>query len=95
MSIASLIAIPAMSIGATLIDRLGLYLMPLQVALWPRIIAVQRNQMDRSMWLSMVIVFYAIVLYVWLNFAIHAYAWLPYRFFPISNEPIYPFPENM
>ena len=95
MSIASLIAIPAMSVGATLIDRLGLYLMPLQVALWPRIIAVQRNQMDRAMWLAMVIVFYAIVLYVWLNFAIHAYAWLPYRFFPISNEPIYPFPENM
>ena len=95
MSIASLIAIPAMSVGATLIDRLGLYLMPLQVALWPRIIAVQRTQMDRAMWTSMVIVFYALVFYVWLNFAVHAYAWLPYRFFPISSEPIFPFPENM
>ena len=64
MAIACLVAIPALSIGPTLIDRLGLYLMPIQFALWPRIIAVQRTNLQRSFWTSMIIVFYGLVLFV-------------------------------
>ena len=95
MAIASIIAIPALSLSTTLVDRLGLYLMPLQVALWPRLIAVQRNKLQRSFWTSMIIVFYGLVLFVFFNFAIHAEWWLPYRMWPFTSEPFYPYPAPM
>ena len=95
MAIACLVAIPALSIGPTLIDRLGLYLMPVQVALWPRLIAVQRTTLLRSTWASMIVVFYGLVLYVFFHYAFHNHFWVPYRMFPFSSEPIYPLPTAM
>jgi len=95
MAIASIIAIPALSLSTTLVDRLGLYLMPLQVALWPRLIAVQRTMLQRSFWTSMIVVFYGLVLFVFFNFAIHAEWWLPYRMWPFTSEPLYPMPAPM
>jgi len=95
MAFASIVAIPALSIGGTLIDRFGLYLIPLQVALWPRIIAVQSTMLLRSIWISMVMVFYGIVLFVFFNFALHARFWVPYKMFPFQSEPIYPYPLPM
>ena len=95
MAIASIIAIPALSLSTTLVDRLGLYLMPLQVALWPRLIAVQRTKLQRSFWASMIIVFYGLVLFVFFNFALHAEWWLPYRLWPFTSEPLYPYPTPL
>ena len=95
MAIASVVAIPALSLSTTLVDRLGLYLMPLQVALWPRLIAVQRTELLRSIWASMIIVFYGLVLFVFFNFAINAHHWLPYQMWPFDSEPFYPSPLPM
>ena len=95
MAIACLVAIPALSIGPTLIDRLGLYLMPVQVALWPRLIAVQRTTLLRSFWASMIIAFYGLVLFVFFHYALHAHYWLPYRMFPFSSEPVYQQPYTI
>ncbi len=92
MAIACLVAIPALSIGPTLIDRLGLYLMPVQVALWPRLIAVQRTMLLRSSWAAMIIAFYGLVLYVFFHYAVHSHLWIPYRMWPFSSEPVYPLP---
>ena len=95
MAIACIIAIPALSIGPTLVDRFGLYLMPVQVALWPRLIAVQRTTLLRSFWASMIIAFYGLVLFVFFHYAFHNHFWVPYRMFPFSSEPIYPLPTAM
>jgi hypothetical protein len=95
MAIAAILAIPALSVSTTLIDRLGLYLIPLQVALWPRIIAAQSTVLLRTIWLSMIMVFYGLVLFVFFNFAVHASWWLPYKMFPFQSEPIYPVPIPM
>ena len=92
MAIACLVAIPALSIGPTLVDRLGLYLMPVQVALWPRLIAVQRTMLLRSSWAAMIIAFYGLVLYVFFHYAVHSHLWIPYRMWPFSSEPVYPLP---
>ena len=92
MAIACLVAIPALSIGPTLIDRLGLYLMPVQVALWPRLIAVQRTTLLRSSWAAMIVSFYGLVLYVFFHYAVHSHLWIPYRMWPFSSEPVYPLP---
>ena len=95
MAIACIFSIPAMSIGPTLIDRLGLYLMPVQVALWPRIIAAQRTTLLRSSWASMIIFFYGLVLYVFFHYAVHSHLWIPYRMWPFTSEPVYVMPMPM
>ena len=98
MAIVSIMAIPALSYSTTLIDRLGLYLMVVQLAFWPRVIAVQRTNLLRSFWTAMLISYFAVVLFVFFNFANHAMHWLPYQMYPFYGEPIYPmdigYPEN-
>ncbi|SVD68262.1 uncharacterized protein METZ01_LOCUS421116, partial [marine metagenome] len=90
MAIVSIMAIPALSYSTTLIDRLGLYLMVVQLAFWPRLIAVQRTNLLRSFWTAMLISYFAVVLFVFFNFANHAMYWLPYQMYPFYGEPIYP-----
>ena len=92
MAIACVLAIPALVIGPTLVDRLGLYLMPVQVALWPRLIAVQRTTLLRSSWAASILAFYGLVLYVFFQYAVHSHLWIPYRMWPFSSEPVYPLP---
>ena len=88
MAIISIVCIPALSISTTLVDRFALYLIPLQVALWPRLIAVQRTTLNRSVWASMTIFYYGLVLFVWFNFAVTRHEWVPYRMWPFTSEPI-------
>ena len=95
MAIISIFAVPALSFSTTLVDRLGLYLMPIQLALWPRLIAVQRTDLLRSFWTAMIIVYFAIVLYVFFNYANHAQFWLPYQMYPFHGETIYPQPHGI
>ena len=92
MAIACVLAIPALTLSTTLVDRLGLYLMPVSVALWPRLVAVQRTSLERSMWASMISAFYGLVLFIFFHYGVHAHFWLPYRMWPFSSEPIYALP---
>ena len=95
ISIATIMCLPALLYSSTMTDRMGLYLMPIQIALWPRIIAAQKTQLLRSTWASSVLSFYCLVLYVFFHFANHTHYWLPYLMFPFSSEPIYPHPIGM
>jgi hypothetical protein len=95
MAIAALLSLPALLYSYTLTDRMGIYLMPIQLALWPRIIAVQKTSMLRSTWASSVIAFYGLVLYVFFHYANHSHMWLPYLMYPFTSEPIYPHPIIM
>ncbi|GIT35007.1 MAG: hypothetical protein Ct9H300mP4_13260 [Gammaproteobacteria bacterium] len=72
MAIAALISIPMLSVSTTLVDRFAVYLIPLQIALWPRIISVQRTMLMRSTWASMITVYYSLVLFVFFNFGLHS-----------------------
>ena len=90
-----IIAVPALTMSTTLIDRLGLYLMPIQLALWPRLIAVQRTNLLRSIWAVTIIFYFAVVLFVFFNYANHAHFWLPYQIYPFHGEPILPKPMGI
>lgn len=68
--------------STTVVDRLSLYLIPLQLAVLPRLTYLFKHQKFGRF----VIVFYAaLVLFVWLNFAVHAKYWVPYRFYPLFD----------
>jgi len=76
-SIAALIAL-AISPSSTAVDRVAIYLLPIQIAVFSRLpLVAQRNELVRFF----PVLLFASVLFVWLNFAQHAKLWLPYQWF--------------
>ncbi len=65
---------------STALDRMALYILPLQLIVFCRLPdLVSRSGREKSRVVLGIISYYALVLYVWLNFALHAYTWVPYR----------------
>jgi hypothetical protein len=62
------------------VDRLAMYLIPMQIFVYSRIGycfgLIRRGWLA---WTTAVIVYSAAVLFVWLNYAVNAWAWLPYQ----------------
>ena len=83
-SLISLLAVAA-AIGlatvasSTAIDRLALYLIPLQLFVGSRLPETRLWNVDSTSWTQLLVFFSLAVLLVWLFFAVHASAWLPYR----------------
>ena len=65
--------------STTVVDRLSLYLIPLQLAVLPRISYLFKS---RVLGRALVLFYSGAVLFVWLNFAVHAEYWVPYRIYP-------------
>ena len=66
--------------SSTAVDRLSLYLMPLQIVVLSRIPFVYTG---RYLGMTLVALYCFAVQFVWLNFASHAEYWLPYRIYPL------------
>jgi hypothetical protein len=65
--------------SSTAVDRMSLYVMPLQIAVLSRIpLALNSSFGGRAA----VLTYVALVEFVWLNFAQHAHFWVPYQFYP-------------
>jgi hypothetical protein len=65
--------------ASTAVDRMALYFTPIQVAVFARLPYLANRRFTPRAVTLMTVFAYALVLFVWLNFAGHAYAWLPYR----------------
>lgn len=65
--------------SSTAVDRLALYLIPLQLFVGSRIPDTRLLGINPVQWNQLLIAFSFGVLIVWLFFAGHAYDWLPYR----------------
>lgn len=71
---------------STAIDRLGLYLLPLQLFVYARLPdALSGNDRTARVLAVAVVALYAAAFYVWLNYAVNVEYWLPYRFFPFED----------
>ena len=68
--------------STTVVDRLSLYLIPLQLAVLPRLAYLFKA---RNLGRYLIIFYSGLVLFVWLNFAVHAEYWLPYQFYPVFD----------
>lgn len=65
---------------STAIDRVALYMLPIQLVIFSYIPDIFHYKKTVSRILVFcIILYYSTVLSVWLNFAIHAYGWLPYK----------------
>lgn len=67
--------------SSTAVDRIALYLIPVQLFVWSRVPLVwaEKHRLIRRS----VVAYSLTVMLVWLFFADHSYAWLPYQFYPM------------
>lgn len=79
MALLSLICIPLVVLSSTATDRVALYLIPIQMFVFARLPFVVSDPRHRGLITLGVIGYYGLVQAVWLFFATHAYAWLPYE----------------
>lgn len=86
-SLAALATVAALSIlpSTTLIDRVALYLIPLQIFVLARLpYAFLDKGRSNSQLILGVLIYSGAILFTWLTQATHAHAWLPFRLFPTS-----------
>ena len=85
MSLGALVFVGLMIVSpsSTAVDRVALYWIPLQLFVLSRLPGAFSHRGRRAdVWVYAVVAYSAAVLFVWLMFADHAYAWIPYRFYP-------------
>ncbi|WP_156840058.1 EpsG family protein [Novosphingobium aquimarinum] len=83
LAIAAVAAVPAVEFfpSSTVIDRLGLYLLPLQFFVWSRVPdALATSVQQRQVFGLLIVLLYIVIFFTFVNYADHADAWFPYRF---------------
>lgn len=79
MSLLSLVCIPLVLISSTATDRVALYLIPLQIFVFSRLHYSSKDNYCKALIVISIIAYYTAIQFVWLNFASHAYSWVPYN----------------
>jgi EpsG family len=75
-SLASLLMLP---IATTAVDRMALYFLPLQIIVFSRLPLLFPGKEARQNLTRLIVLGYAAVLFVWLNYAAHSVCWVPYH----------------
>jgi len=76
------IALLAVSPSSTAVDRVALYWTPLQLFVWSRLPQAMGQRVGtQRQWLAVVLAYAFAVQFVWLFYASHSFAWLPYKFY--------------
>ena len=83
ISLFALACLPLVGLASTAVDRVALYLIPLQLFVFSRVPRLARTVQVRTPLVLGVIGYYAAVLYVWLHYATHSQYRLPYQFMPL------------
>ena len=83
MALFSVACLPLVSLASTAVDRVALYLIPLQLFVFSRLPRLANAVDTRTPLVLAVVGYYVAVLYVWLNFAANANYWVPYQFMPL------------
>jgi len=85
MALFALLCVPLVLISSTATDRVALYLIPLQLFLFSRLHLIAQEPVLRSTIVLGVVFYYGAVQLVWLLFASHTNAWLPYQMVGFSS----------
>jgi len=65
---------------STAVDRVALYMLPIQLVIFSYLPDIfQRKKAISRIIIFLIIFYYTCVMFVWLNFAIHSAGWLPYK----------------
>ncbi|KIM05111.1 MAG: hypothetical protein KN64_00225 [Sulfurovum sp. AS07-7] len=80
ISIANIISMIFVSTYSTAVDRIALYLLPIQIAFYARVPMLIENSILRTLFVFAIIIIYGLMMFVWFNYSVKAEFWLPYRF---------------
>ena len=80
----ALASLPFVFFASTAVDRIALYLLPLQLFVFSRMPNLAHNATGRAAIVVGVVVYYAAVQFVWLNYAVMKDSWVPYHFMPLE-----------
>ncbi|MBJ6978099.1 EpsG family protein [Luteimonas sp. MC1895] len=83
MAVFALLCVPLVGLASTAVDRVALYLIPLQLFVFARLPRLAKTTKTRTPLVLGIIGYYVAVQFVWLNFATHSQYWLPYQFMPL------------
>ena len=76
MALLSLACIPLVSMASTAVDRIALYLIPLQLVAWSRLPSLIGWNYKKCFFI--IAFFYATVLFVWMSYGNFSSLWIPY-----------------
>lgn len=71
--------------SSTAIDRIALYMIPLQLIVASYLPSIVKDGKRQIETVVMVLFYYGLIEFVWLNFAVHATGWVPYSFLPFES----------
>jgi hypothetical protein len=76
IALGSLLALVGVGFASTAVDRMALYMLPLQVVLFSRLPLLLKPWIPTLLTKWVILFYYGLVLVVWLNFATHAHGWV-------------------
>lgn len=79
VAVASIASVGLVSFASTAVDRMALYFIPIQIVVFSRLPYLARRKVSPKMTASLIVLFYALVMYVWLFYGAHARYWVPYK----------------
>lgn len=79
IGIGSIVCVMFVGVASTAVDRVSLYFIPIQIAVFSRLPYLANKTMSPNYTVLLILLGYAAVLFVWLNFATHARYWVPYH----------------
>ncbi len=84
MAIFALCCVPLVVISSAATDRVALYFIPVQIYVFSRLPVIVSEPYSRAVMVAIIVAYYFMVQFVWLNFASHSHAWLPYQMYPFN-----------
>ena len=67
--------------NSTFIDRVALYFTPITIFVFTSVVKLKLLRINRLDFKLFMVIAYFFYSFIWLSFAVHAYAWVPYRNF--------------
>jgi hypothetical protein len=75
----------ALSPSSTAVDRMALYLIPIQIYFFCRLPEIVGSEGSRRGWIFFLVLIYATVQFVWLFYSNYSLThWVPYKFYPLE-----------
>lgn len=79
IAVGSVASMFLVGLASTAVDRVALYFTPIQVVVYSRLPYLLQDTIPKQATTLMILLFYLVVLYVWLNYATHSIYWIPYN----------------
>lgn len=78
MALAAIACVPLVLIASTAVDRMALYLIPMQIVSWSRLPMLIQGRIQKNLAIIAVIIYSATVQFIWLVYGNFSSSWIPY-----------------